>query len=58
MVLNEFLQADALEFRQTVKEWPADLYDIDKIIPQVLDKVRGRRPCQGQGSRGVGPRRR
>jgi hypothetical protein len=39
MVLSDFLHADPLEFQQTLKEWPADLYDIDKIIPAVQDKV-------------------
>lgn len=49
MVLSDFLQTSPLEFQQTIKEWPADLYDLDKIIPAVMDKV-----GKGEENRGEG----
>ena len=39
MVLNEFLQDDYPGFQSIIREWPPELYDIQKIIPALLDQI-------------------
>jgi tetratricopeptide (TPR) repeat protein len=39
MVLNEFLQDDYVGFQSIVREWPPALYDVQKVIPALLDQL-------------------
>lgn len=39
MVLNEFLQDDYLGFQSMIHEWPPALYDVQKVIPALLDQL-------------------
>ena len=39
MVLSEFLQDDYAGFQTIIREWPPELYDIQKIIPALLDQI-------------------
>ena len=39
MVLNEFLQDDYLGFQAMIHEWPPALYDVQKVIPALLDQL-------------------